>query len=341
MEFYKTIFSGRLEFGTQRSFEKVYNLYLHRVENYYRNSILLDAEEIFDEESYCLDIPRKIVQSTEKNWKNTTNMLNYIVQYAIAGSLRAWRTQEGTLIDELFVEPDSEKLATMAYIKGRKLLSNEGKMEDAKTAFDKAIKKFERHAMAYERRGKVNMKLNNLDDAVYDYNKSIKINPNAAEPYIGLAKVHYLKGDLTESVKYFDLATKKCIPHQPIYFKAKRMKGECHMSLKEYDKAMLEFKLFLKRKFNPGNTNIDWISNVYSSYGKCLLSLSEAEDAVEAFDNALKNQNPNSIGFDKTEALILRGMARQKAGINGYATDWKEAAGLGSEKAAELLQLHK
>ena len=119
------------------------------------------------------------------------------------------------------------------------------------------------------------------------------------------------------------------------------MKGECHMSLKEYDKAMLEFKLFLKRKFNPGNTNIDWISNVYSSYGKCLLSLSEAEDAVEAFDNALKNQNPNSIGFDKTEALILRGMARQKAGINGYATDWKEAAGLGSEKAAELLQLHK
>ena len=62
---------------------------------------------------------------------------------------------------------------------------------------------------------------------------------------------------------------------------------------------------------------------------------------MEAFDNALKNQNPNSIGFDKTEALILRGMARQKAGINGYATDWKEAAGLGSEKAVELLQLHK
>ena len=34
-------------------------------------------------------------------------------------------------------------------------------MEVAKTAFDRAINKFERHAMAYERRGKVNMKLNN------------------------------------------------------------------------------------------------------------------------------------------------------------------------------------
>ena len=229
----------------------------------------------------------------------------------------------------------------MAYIKGRTLLSNEGKMEDAKTAFDRAINKFERHAMAYERRGKVNMKLNNLTDAIYDYNKSIKINPNAAEPYIGLAKVYYLKGELSESVKHFDLATKKCIPHQPIYFKAKRMKGECHMSLKEYDKAMLEFKLFLKRKFNPGNTNINWISNVYNSYGKCLLSISEAEDAVEAFDNALKNEHADSVGFDKSETLILRGMARQKAGITGYATDWKEAAGMGSEKAAELLQAHK
>ena len=56
MELYKTIFSGRLEFGTQRSYDKVFNLYQHRVENYYRNSILLDAEEIFDPESFCLDI---------------------------------------------------------------------------------------------------------------------------------------------------------------------------------------------------------------------------------------------------------------------------------------------
>ena len=341
MELYKTIFSGRLEFGTQRSYDKVFNLYQHRVENYYRNSILLDAEEIFDPESFCLDIPRKIVQASEKNWKNTMNMLNYIVQYAIAGSLRAWRTKDGTLVDELFVEPESEKVATRAYIKGRKLLVNEGKMEDAKKAFDRAIDKFERHAMAYERRGKVNMKLNNLTDAVYDYNKSIAINPNAAEPYIGLAKVYYLKGELENSIKYFDLATKKCIPHQPIYFKAKRMKGECHLSLQEYDKAMLEFKLFLKRKFNPGNPNIQWMSNVYSNYSKCLLGSSEAEEAIEAFNNALETENQSSLGFDKKEALILRGMARQKAGINGYDTDWKEAAGLGSAKAAELLESHK
>ena len=341
MELYKTIFSGRLEFGTQRSFEKVLNLYEHRLENYYKNGISLPAEEIFDAENYSIDIPRKIVQSTEKHWKNTCNMLNYIVQYAIAGSLRAWMTKDGVLHDELFVEPASEKMATLAYMKGRNLLSNEGKMEDAKVAFDRAINKFERHAMAYERRGKVNMKLNNLDDAIYDYNKSIKINPNAAEPYIGLAKVHYLKGDLEESIKHFDLATKKCIPHQPIYFKAKRMKGECHIALKQYDKAIFEFKLFLKRKFNKKNSNILWISNVYASYGKCLMSMSDPEAAVEAFDQALASSTPKSLGFDKTETLILRGMARKKAGITGFASDWQEAAIMGSSKAEELLQTHK
>jgi hypothetical protein len=71
------------------------------------------------------------------------------------------------------------------------------------------------------------------------------------------------------------------------------------------------------------------------------MSMSDPEAAVEAFDQALASATPKSLGFDKTETLILRGMARKKAGITGFASDWQEAAIMGSSKAEELLQTHK
>ena len=49
MSTFKMIFSGRLEFGTERSFQQVVKFYQHRFENYYRKDILLKAEDIFDE----------------------------------------------------------------------------------------------------------------------------------------------------------------------------------------------------------------------------------------------------------------------------------------------------
>ena len=68
---YKTIFKGRLEFGSTKSYETVLKMYQHRVENYYKSDVLLVEEEIFDEESSSLNVPRFITQGSEKSWKNT------------------------------------------------------------------------------------------------------------------------------------------------------------------------------------------------------------------------------------------------------------------------------
>ena len=95
---YKTIFSGQLEFGTPRSFEKVQKMFEHRVENYYRNDVLLKGEEVFNEEKFNLHVPRLICQSTEKSWRNTLNILEYIAQFAVAGSFQAWRTENGKML---------------------------------------------------------------------------------------------------------------------------------------------------------------------------------------------------------------------------------------------------
>ena len=80
---YKTIFKGRLEFGSQKSYDKVLKMYHHRVENYYKSDILLNEEEIFDESSNSLNVPRFITQGSVKSWKNTVSLLEYLAQFAV------------------------------------------------------------------------------------------------------------------------------------------------------------------------------------------------------------------------------------------------------------------
>ena len=44
---FKTIVSGHLEFGSNRSYEKVMSMLDHRIENYYKNDVLIKIDEVF------------------------------------------------------------------------------------------------------------------------------------------------------------------------------------------------------------------------------------------------------------------------------------------------------
>ncbi|MBR9920103.1 MAG: tetratricopeptide repeat protein [Bacteroidetes bacterium] len=337
MDTYKTIYSGRLEFGSERSFEKVQEMFEHRTENYYRNDICLSAEEIFDEETRSLNVPRSLSEATLKSWRNTINLLEYTSEYAIAGQFFAWRTSGGKMLEAKIVEPQGDKTATQAYLKGRKLVDQEGKEAEAKKALSRAIEKFERHALAYERRGYVNFRLENYKDAEYDFTKSIGINPNNAEPHYGRAKVYLKQDKLKEAIPDLAMTIKRSIPHQPLYYIARRIKGDCHMALGEYKLAATEYRLFTKRNFDETNPNYAMRSTVWHNYGKALLELDQVKESIEAFNQSI------TLGdkVDETiemERLLYRGLARQKAGEADFQKDWKEAAGLGSEKAAELLE---
>jgi tetratricopeptide (TPR) repeat protein len=338
MSTYKTIISGHLEFGSPRSYEQVLKQYQHRTLNYYRNDILLDEEEIFDEESRSISVPRLIAkEATEKSWKNTINLLKYINEYAVAGNFRVWVIQDGKMVEKAYIEPQSDKVAVQSFIKGRELLMEDGKENEAVKALNRAIEKFERHALAYERRGYVNLRLGNPDDAFYDFSKSIDINPNNPEPYWGRANIKLQKGELEEAISDLELTTKKSIPHQPIYWSARRLKGEIHLKLEDYQKAVFEYKMVTKRPFAKTDPNYKWRKVAFSNYGKALMEIGEYSLAIDAFNQAL------TIDLEETqkqdaEQLLYRGMARQKAGESGFVNDFKEAADMGSEKAAELLE---
>ena len=336
---YKTIFSGHLDFGTKRSYDQVVKMYEHRYENYYRRSVLFNFEDIFDEECLCMNIPRFIApHAGAKEWNNTVNLLKYVAQYAVAGNFRAWKLENGKCLDSVYIEPEGDKAAIQQFLHGRNLIKEEGMENEASKALSRAIEKFERHAFAYERRGFVNYRLGNHKDAIYDYTKSIDICQNNAEPYLGRAYAKRATGDIKGAIADLALTCSKSIPHQAIYWQARRLKGELHLELKEYTKAIFEFKLFTNRAFDKKNPNYARRKQVFALYGKALIGAGEYQKAIDMFNSSLAiSEKGQEKAPAASEPFLLRGIARQKAGQKGFVKDWKEAEQLGSREATELL----
>ena len=266
------------------------------------------------------------------------NLLDYVAQYAIAGDIRAWVINDGTVVEQRNIEPEGDKSVIQAFMQGRALVKESGQEEEAIKALNRAIDKFERHGMAYERRGYINVKLRNFDDALYDFTKSIDIHPNNPEAYWGRAVVRIRKKDLAGAIEDLTRTTKTSIPHQPIYWSARRLKGELHLQLKEYQKAIFELKMVSRRPFKENDPNYKWQKNALFNYGKALFEIGEFSEAVNVFNQMFAFDAERSETPALAEQYFNRALARQKAGETGYVTDLKEAADRGSKKAAELLE---
>lgn len=336
---YKTIFKGRLVFDSPKSYDKVLRMYQHRVENFYKSAdILLNEEEIFDKESTSLNVPRFITQGSEKSWKNTKSLLEYIAQFAVAGNLNIWMTSEGKILQHGLVEPTNDRTAVKSFLKGRELCDEAGKETEAMDALTAAITKYERHAQAYERRGHVNFILENHKDAIYDFSKSIDLAPGNPEPYLGRAMVYIGDEKYSEAIADFDCAIKRSIPLQPIYWQAMRQKSDCHIKLGELENAALGLKLFCRRGFTEDNPNYYWKKAIAFKYGRILLELDKAEEAVPAFELARSIEYKGKEQFSEADLYLNLGISLEKAGKNGFIKHWKKASELGSKEAKALLK---
>lgn len=336
METYKAIFTGRLDFANTRSFEQVVKLYEHRMENYYKTAILFLPEDIFNEEKLCLDIPRHIEMVTKRRWNNTVNILKSVAEFAIAGDVRAWMLHERVMLDQYHIEPESDKTAVKAFLKGKKLMLNDESMEEAYEALTKAISKFETHALAYERRGFVNIKLENYEDAIYDYNKSIKYNERTPHPYYGRGLAYEKMKDDKAAIIDFDNAIKRAMPLQTIYWQACRMKANSLIKVKDFENAVVALDRFSKRNFTPDNQNFLWRKKVFALLGKSLMEVGRNKEAVVAFASAGEIEKGHGR-VSNTDLLVNSGIARKAAGMKGFRKEWQVAADQGSKRAAKLL----
>lgn len=336
---YKCIFQGRLEFGSEKSFAKVMRMVEHQVETYYKNEILFKLEEAFDAETYSLNIPRLIVQATEKEFKNTYHLLKYCADFALSGMFGAWMTDQGKILKYGLIEPTGDKVAVQEYLKGRKLGEDPATLEEAITALNRAIEKYDRHSQAYERRGHINFLLQKFHDAERDYMKSVGLDPANSAAWFGLAKAKARKGDTREAIQALEKAIKNSLALQPIYWKARRFKAECHIEAGEMEAAAFELKLFTKREYSADDPNAKHKKRAFFLYGKVLTHLKNYEEAVQAFES-IRSASGEISPEEMSEALLLLGMAKQQTGRSGFLPDWKQAAELGSKQAARLLEEH-
>lgn len=337
MNLLKTIIQGKLEFGNEKSYEKVFKMFLYRAENYYKSDVILDPDEVFDEDLLVLSVPRYVGTNLEKSWKNAVALLEYCAQFAISGEMGAWQTDSGKIINSALIEPHSDKAVVIQFRKGKKLADEEGKEQEAIEALTKAIEKYDKHAQAYERRANVNVTLKKYHDALRDYNKCLKLDDTIPDAYFGRARIHILNDDIEKAISDLELTLKKSIALQPIYWAARRVKADCHIKMEQYKEAAFDLKLFTNRKFDNDNPNFKWRKDAFSTYGKVLLDLEEYEDALKAFDQAFEIAE-DSDEKENGKRLYFRGVAKQKAGKSGFIKDIKKAADLGVSEAAELLE---
>ena len=337
MSEFKVIIQGRLEFTNQSSYEKALRMYEHRIENFYKSDLFI-SEDIFNEEEYSLIIPRIVSQGTTKFWTNTVKLLEYLAQFAVSGWVGAWQVESGVILKYAEIEPKGDKAVIKNFIRGRALAEEDGKAGEAIKLLNKAIEQYDKHAWAYGWRGYVNYLLGNYKDALHDFEKSLNLDPGIPNAYFWRAKVHAHNKDWDNAIADFETTTRKAIALQPIYWKARKLKAECHIQKQEWTLAEKELRLFLARKFPKGDTNARLRLHASYQYAKVLLELKKYDDAIEVIDKALlmKEGDPD---VNKHELLTLRGIIKQESGASAQS-DWKEAAKLGSSMAEELLSKH-
>ncbi len=337
MELYKTIIQGRLEFGSPKTYNTVLVQFQNRAENHHKNELVLNEEALFNEEELAIIVKRYVGQSSEKWLKNTASLLSYCAQFAVAGSLKIWMTNEGKVLHYFPIEPNSEKIVVQSYRKGKSLVKQKGKHEEALEALSKAIEKYDRHAQAYERRAKVNYILKKYHDAERDYNKSLAIDDTNAHAFFGRAKVHKINEKLEDSIADFEMALKTSVALQAIYWKSRRHKGMIHFQMRQLEKAAFDLKLFSNRNFAKDDPNYTWKRTVLFNYGKILIEQEDYKSAVQVLDKAI-NFTDNQVEVSEAEIYRYRGIANTKIKKSEAKKDFKMAIDLGDKIAENLLK---
>lgn len=313
------------------------NMYDWKVANHYKKDVQI-TEELFDEERYCLSFPKShVIRGLKKNFKGNYGLLKYLSEFAITGQVEMWMIAERKVVEYHLIEPKGDRSAITQFTKGRKLAAKDDRKEEAIAALDLAIKKYENHAQAYERRAYVNTMLKKYHDAIRDYTKSINIYAGVPEPYYGRAYVHEVQENFEQAASDFDTAIKRSIPLQPIHWKSRRKKAECLMRLGETEEAAKELRFFTLRNFSEDNPNFAYRKKVYFDYGRCQYRLGNYKEAAKLFDTALSIKEGKRAP-KREEILFHRGKARQQAKLPNFEGDLKIAAKAGFDISSVALE---
>ncbi len=334
---YKVIIQGKLELATEKTYKQVLEQIIPRIDTHYKRELIFKQPElIFNNELFTLELGRFIGNVSEKYWKNTIAFLEYCAGFASAGSVNAWMTDSGKILQHFHIEPKGEKSCVMLYQSGLKASEQKGSEQEAIQILTEAIEKYERHSQAYTQRGYINYTLKNYDDSLYDFRKAVNFDNLNSSAHYGVARTLMIKKNYKEAITSLEETTKSSIALQPIYWAARRTKGYCHLELKQYDQAINEFRLVSTRQFDKADPNYKHLPMMWFNYGKSFFATGRLDEALDAFDKSASFEDSKSFD-NKSDLFMQRGLARKAAGKADYIIDLKKASELGNEDAIRLL----
>lgn len=112
----------------------------------------------------------------------------------------------------------------------------QGNFAQAISEYTKAIKINPNDAQAYSNRGVAYDHQGNFAQAISDYTMAIKINPNDSEAYSNRGIAYALQGNLAQAISDYT----KHIEINPYDAKGYSNRGVAYYAIKEYDKAWLD-----------------------------------------------------------------------------------------------------
>lgn len=308
----RVIFNGRLDFKNNRSYERVIDLYEQRALTFYKDDVVLKIEELTEDDNTSLTIPKHVSLGSEKSWKNTVQLLQYISQYAISGKVEAWMTDNGQILLRSDIIPQGDKSAIANYNKGCELLKEEGKESEAIAAFEKAIDKYADHAFAFEKKGYLKYIMKNYDEALLDFNTSIELYSENPNSLLGRSKVYIAQGDYVNALADLENVLKFSVPYQSSFWSARRLKAKAHLAIEEWDKAEFELRFFTKKSFDESDPNHSWRRASLVEYAKLMIRSNEFEKAETNLERARKHQSKTGVSEKDIDKLVKVASEEQK-----------------------------
>ena len=197
-------------------------------------------------------------------------------------------------------------------VKGDEITETGGTVE-AKLFYQEAFKLDETNFAACVKLALIDEKLNLDDEALVNYEKALKINPDASELFIPVGNLNYRKGDLATAEIYLAKAEKTADDKAEIAF----LRGLIHWKRNENDPALAAFAKTLE--FDPNKVEAYFYqAEIYDRLNQQQKSLAAYQKTVEAdptyaeawFDLGVTNYNLGN--YDKAAEAYLQVIALDK-----------------------------
>jgi tetratricopeptide (TPR) repeat protein len=190
------------------------------------------------------------------------------------------------------------------YNRGNKY-KDQGNLDQAIYDYTKAIKVYSQHAKAYYNRGNSYVKQGKLSQALDDYNKAVEINPQYTEAYYNLGNTYEKQGNLPQAITSYS----KTLETNPKYSAAYCNRGNVYQAQGNFQQALDDYQKAIE--INPN------FAGVYSNRGNVYQAQGNTDKAIADYNKAIE-LNPQFAGFYANRGNIYQNQGNLQKAIADY-----------------------